>query len=116
MHVKVLNTPATEMVITGLHESAGVRGSFAIYAAPLLFMMIFALIGGGFNTQLEITQSAGLTILFGLAGLAGGVVWLRHYAASISCDTVLSTRYFTSRSQSASACRISAYRPAVDLE
>jgi len=88
--IKVLNTltlRAGDEVIIGLHEDAMVRGSLAVYAVPLLAMLIMALFGEAFNARLQITQTEGMTILFGLAGLAGGFVWLRHYAASISKDT-----------------------------
>jgi sigma-E factor negative regulatory protein RseC len=88
--IKVLNTFATktgEEVIIGLHENALVQGSLAVYAVPLLAMLIFALVGEVFNARLSITQTEGMTIFFGLAGLAGGFLWLRHYAASISKDT-----------------------------
>lgn len=88
--IKVLNTlsaHAGEEVIIGLHENAMVSGSFAVYAVPLLSMLIFALIGETFNARLGVTQTEGMTILFGLAGLMGGFLWLRHYAVSISKDT-----------------------------
>lgn len=88
--IKVLNTLAAKAgdeVVIGLHEDAMVRGSLAVYAVPLLAMLILALFGEAFNARLQITQTEGMTILFGLVGLAGGFVWLRGYAASISKDT-----------------------------
>ncbi len=59
-------------VILGLHEDALVKGSFLLYALPLVSMFGFALIGillFGF-WGLEFTE--GYSILFSLSGLAVG--------------------------------------------
>jgi sigma-E factor negative regulatory protein RseC len=69
-------------VVIGLEEHAIVQGSLAMYAAPLAFILAAALLGEGLSTQLGMTATEGLTILFGLGGLA----WLRHYAKKIAKD------------------------------
>jgi sigma-E factor negative regulatory protein RseC len=87
--IKVLNSLAARVgdeVVIGLEEHAIVQGSLALYAAPLAFMLAAALLGEGLSARLEMTTTEGLTILFGLGGLAGGFAWLRHYAKKIAKD------------------------------
>jgi sigma-E factor negative regulatory protein RseC len=87
--IKVLNSPAAAVgdeVVIGLGEHAIVQGSLAMYAAPLAFMLAAALLDEGLSARLGMTATEGLTILFGLGGLAGGFAWLRHYAKKIAKD------------------------------
>lgn len=87
--MRVLNTLAAEVgdeVVIGLREHALMQGSLAVYAVPLLAMLVLALLGEGLNARLHITETEGVSILFGLAGLALGFLWLRNYALHTARD------------------------------
>lgn len=74
-----------DLVVVGMREQALVRGSIALYAAPLLAMFIGALLGEqlglGYQAVGEGPASGG-----GVAGLLLGFVWLRGFAQRISRD------------------------------
>lgn len=87
--IKALNTLAVQVddeVVIGLQEDALLRGSLALYAVPLLAMLLGAFFGDALNSRLELTQNEVMSILFGLGGLVGGLAWVRRYAAKISKD------------------------------
>lgn len=87
--VRALNTltvQAGDDVVIGLREHALLQGSLAVYAAPLLAMLAFALLGEALNAHWEFTHTETPNILFGLAGLAGGFWWLRRYALRVAND------------------------------
>ncbi len=87
--IKVLNSPPAAVgdeVVIGLEEHAIVQGSLAMYAAPLACLFAAALLGEGLSARLGTTTTEAFTILSGLGGLAGGFVWLRHYANKIAKD------------------------------
>lgn len=87
--VQALNTVGAgvgEEVVIGIPESALLKGSFAVYAVPLLAMLVAAWIGTAVaGTTQEFREL--LSTLFGLGGLAGGFVWLKGYAGRIGQDT-----------------------------
>jgi sigma-E factor negative regulatory protein RseC len=69
-------------VIIGISERALVGGSAAVYVVPLLAMFAAAVFG-------EITfpgSGEELTILFGSAGLLGGILWLRGFTRDALSD------------------------------
>ncbi|MEW6354201.1 MAG: SoxR reducing system RseC family protein [Pseudomonadota bacterium] len=87
--IKALNTLAVQAgddVVIGLRENALLQGSLAVYAVPLLAMLIFALFGEALNAHWEFTQTEAPNILFGLGGLAVGFFWLRRYALKVAKD------------------------------
>lgn len=69
-------------VIIGLSESALVRGSFAVYAIPLVGL--FA--GAGLATALSGAEGEGLAILGGVLGLAAGFIAVRRFSHRIQTD------------------------------
>ncbi len=75
-----------EEVVIGIPESALLKGSFAVYAVPLLTMLVAAWIGAAVAGAAQELKEL-LSTLFGLGGLAGGFVWLKGYAAKIGQDT-----------------------------
>ncbi len=88
--LKVRHTHDVEVgdrVVIGVDEQALVRGSFAAYIMPILFMLGFALLG---ETQIAgmLTQVAPdiVTLLSGMVGLAAGLMWLRRHSQSIGDD------------------------------
>jgi len=81
--VRVLNpvdaAPGDEVVI-GLGEGAFVRGSLAVYALPLVTLLLGAILGewlGG---------SDALSVLGGLLGLAAGFAWVARFTRRIGDD------------------------------
>jgi sigma-E factor negative regulatory protein RseC len=64
-------------VIVGISESLLVRGSLALYLLPLLSLVAGALLGEGLAPQLGLRGGEAPAILGGVAGLAGGLLWLR---------------------------------------
>ena len=89
--VRALNPKATSVavgdeVIIGINEQALVRGSLAVYTAPLLAMFVFGLLGQLLATQLLFENSEFLTIVFSVFGLLLGFVWVRRFTHCIAGD------------------------------
>jgi len=76
-----------DRVVIGVDERALVRGSFAAYIMPILFMLGFAILG---ETQLtEVLTSVApdvVGLLSGMVGLAAGLMWLKRHSLSIGDD------------------------------
>ncbi len=73
-----------DTVTVGIQEDALVRGSLAMYAAPLL-----TLLGGGLLGQFlqrGYGGGEGLIILCGLMGLFVGLLWLRAFSRRAQSD------------------------------
>lgn len=87
--VRVLsNTPLDvgDQVVIGIREQALVRGSLAVYAVPLLLLLAGAVLGElGAGQQLW-SNAELASVLLGLAGLAGGLFWLRFFTGRIRHD------------------------------
>jgi len=81
-----------ESVIVGVPDNVLVKGSFAVYAAPLIVMFIALIIGASFCWLLEIEFSENLQILFSMSGLAGGFWWLSEYTKRIRNDVRFQAR------------------------
>ena len=72
-----LNAKLGDEVIIGIQEQALVRGSIAVYAVPLVLLLI----GGMFGEWLgQGSDSEWLAIFFGLLGLGAGFLWLAHFS------------------------------------
>ena len=87
--VRVLNrigAVAGEQVIVGLHEGAMVRGSLAMYFAPLFGLFAGAALGAVLSQWFEIVFSDGLQILSAFVGLLLGLLWLRGFTQRIRDD------------------------------
>lgn len=75
-----------ERVVVGIDEAALIRGSLAVYAVPLLGLLIGAVLGGLLSERLLISGES-LTLGLGIAGLLGGLVWLRGFTRRIRSDS-----------------------------
>lgn len=81
-----LGAKAGDEVVIGIPEGALLKGSFAMYAVPVLAMMIAAWAGTMLaGDAAELREP--ISIAFGLAGLGGGFLWLRRYAGRIGRDS-----------------------------
>ena len=90
--VRVLNPNATKVsigdeIVVGIEEKALIRGSCAIYLAPLLSMFLFGLLGDVMAIQMNILKSEILIIFLSLIGLAIGFIWVKRFARSIASDS-----------------------------
>jgi len=89
--VRALNPTATSVaigdeVIIGIDERALVRGSLAVYTAPLVTLFVFGLLGQTLSDQLQMAQADVLPIFFGLFGLLLGFLWVRRFTRMIGRD------------------------------
>lgn len=75
-----------DQVLIGIGEQALVRGSLAVYAVPLLLLLLGALLGrlGGGSGLWHNAEAASL--LLGLGGLAAGLLWLKRFTRHIQDD------------------------------
>ncbi|MCP3870826.1 MAG: SoxR reducing system RseC family protein [Gammaproteobacteria bacterium] len=63
-----------EQVVVGLDESVLTVGSFAIYIVPLVFLLLFAVLGRWLGEQIYLGVSEPVSIVCGLFGLWLGLV------------------------------------------
>ena len=75
-----LGAKSGDLVVIGIQEQALVRGSFAVYAIPILLLLAGGLIGDWLGKG---SGSEGLSILLGLAGLGVGFVWLSYFSKRV---------------------------------
>lgn len=75
-----------DRVVIGIREQALVRGSMAVYAVPLLLLLLGAVLGELGATQRLWSSAELASILLGLSGFAAGLVWLRHFTGRIKHD------------------------------
>jgi len=82
--IKVRNSIAAglgDSVVVGIPDSALLQGSLAVYAAPLLSMLLFAVLG---EQLMNNSQWGEISSIFGgLFGLSLGFFWLRYYSRRI---------------------------------
>lgn len=72
-----------DRVVVGIQEQAVVRGSLAVYAVPLLLLLLGALLGE-LGASRSLWHNAELaSLLLGVAGLAGGLWWLKLFSRRI---------------------------------
>jgi sigma-E factor negative regulatory protein RseC len=75
-----------DQVVIGIHEQAMLRGSLAIYAVPIVLLLLGALAGRlGAERLLWGSAEAGSVIL-GCAGLLAGFMWVKRFTGSIRND------------------------------
>lgn len=87
--VRVLNRIGAvvgDQVIVGLHEGAMVRGSLAMYFAPLFGLFTGAGLGALLSQMFGIAFNDGLQILAALVGLLAGLWWLKGFTQRIRDD------------------------------
>jgi len=89
---KLKVTPADDVevgdrVVIGIDERALVRGSFAAYMMPILFMLGFAMVGEGMTSAWPATAQTDLvSLLSGSLGLILGLMWLKRHSRHILRD------------------------------
>jgi sigma-E factor negative regulatory protein RseC len=87
--LRVLATMPLEVgdqVVIGIAEQALVRGSLAVYAVPLLLLLLGAVLGEvGAGNGLWDNADVG-SLALGLGGLAAGLLWLRRFTRRIQAD------------------------------
>jgi sigma-E factor negative regulatory protein RseC len=75
-----------DQVLIGIGEQALVRGSLAVYAVPLLLLLLGAVLGRlGAGSGLW-TNGEAASLLLGLGGLAAGLLWLKRFTRHIQDD------------------------------
>lgn len=76
-----------ESVLIGLHESAMLSGSMAVYLVPLLSLLLFAITGQEVAEQLLIPATELVSIVFAIIGMLVAIVWLRLFTRRIANDS-----------------------------
>lgn len=87
--IRVVNTIGAstgEMVVIGVEDGMLVRTSFAVYAMPLILLLLGGLAGGMLADALQWEAREGATATGGVLGLLLGFLWLRRYTQSIALD------------------------------
>lgn len=75
-----------ERVVLGIREQALVRGSVAVYAVPILLMLLGAIAGELGAQQNLWSNGESASIFLAISGLAGGVYWLARFTRRIRND------------------------------
>lgn len=75
-----------DSVVIGLHESALLTGSLAVYLVPLLSLLLFAITGKVVAEQLLFDAVEAVSILFAIVGMLVAVFWLRLFNRRIAHD------------------------------
>lgn len=74
-----------DTVVIGLDETALIRGSLAVYAIPLLALFAGGIVGALLSERWAVDGEA-LTLGLGVAGLVGGLLWLKGFSRRIRDD------------------------------
>jgi sigma-E factor negative regulatory protein RseC len=74
---------AGDQVVLGLAEEALVKGSLAVYAVPLLALLLGAVLGETIGAGLGLNSNDVLAIAGGAGGLMLGLWWLRLFSRTI---------------------------------
>lgn len=76
-----------DRVVIGIREQALVRGSLAVYAVPILLLLLGGLLGE-LGAQQFIWENAELaSVTLGISGLIAGLAWLRRFTRRIQNDS-----------------------------
>lgn len=84
--VNHVNADVGDSVVIGIQEAGLVRGSLAVYAAPLAGLFAGGLLGRHAAAALMPEVAEVASILGALAGLAGGLAWLRRFSRRTEQD------------------------------
>lgn len=84
--INTIDAKVGDEIIIGLHDQALVRGSLAVYAVPLVAMLVVAMLGDLLGSELQLSSNEGLTVVSGLAGLGLGFLWVRRFSLRIADD------------------------------
>jgi sigma-E factor negative regulatory protein RseC len=75
-----------DQVVIGIREQALVRGSLAVYAVPILLLLLGGLTGE-LGAQHFLWDNAELaSLVLGVSGLMAGLLWLRQFTRRIEYD------------------------------
>jgi len=75
-----------DQVVIGIQEQALVRGSLAVYAVPVLLLLLGGFVGE-LGAQGFLWDNAELaSVILGVAGFAAGLFWLRYFSRRIEYD------------------------------
>ena len=83
---KTLPVKVGDEVVIGIEESALVKGSLAVYAVPLIFLIFFGLLGEVVARQILSTSTDGITVLGAILGFLIGTWWMRLFASQARND------------------------------
>ncbi|MGB5438050.1 MAG: SoxR reducing system RseC family protein [Gammaproteobacteria bacterium] len=89
VHLRVINRIHAQVgdeVVIGISESGLVRGSLAVYAAPLAGLFAGAIAGNALGHNFLPGRPDLLAIAGALAGLAAGLFWLRRFSRLTEAD------------------------------
>jgi len=75
-----------DLVVIGIREQALVRGSLAVYAVPILLLLLGGLIGELGAEQFIWENAEFASVTLGISGLIAGLVWLRRFTRRIRND------------------------------
>ena len=75
-----------DRVVIGIDERALVRGSFAAYMLPILFMLGFALAGEAAARVWLAVNDDLASMVSGTVGLVSGLMWLKYHSRRILHD------------------------------
>ncbi len=84
--VDPLSVRSGDEVIIGIEEQALLRGSLAVYIVPLVAMILSALAGSALLAPWLGLPAEGSSIVTGLLGLAGGLLWLSRFSRRVGRD------------------------------
>lgn len=87
--IRVINTIGAstgEMVVIGVEDGMLVRSSFAVYAMPLILLLLGGVGGGMLADALQWQSQEAATAVGGVLGLLLGFLWLRRYSRAIALD------------------------------
>jgi len=75
-----------DQVVIGIREQALVRGSLAVYAVPILLLLLGGFVGE-LGAQRFLWDNAELaSVILGISGLIAGLFWLRKFTRRIEYD------------------------------
>ncbi len=80
-----INAVAGDTVIVGIDESVLLKGSLFVYVLPLLLLLGGGLFGEAMAPQWG-SDGEAMSLLFGLLGLGGGLLWLRYFNRRAASD------------------------------
>ncbi|MCK5383582.1 MAG: SoxR reducing system RseC family protein [Gammaproteobacteria bacterium] len=89
VHLRVLNrinAQVGDAVVIGIPESALVRGSLAVYAAPLAGLFAGAIAGDFLGNRFFQGGSDLSSIIGALVGITAGLVWLKRFSRQSEKD------------------------------
>jgi len=75
-----------DRVVIGIREQALVRGSLAVYAVPILLLLLGGLIGELGAEQFIWENAEFASVTLGISGLIAGLVWLKRFTRRIRND------------------------------